>query len=147
MRRPVEAYVELVLRHRLAVVLILLLVTGVAGWICTRAVISSSLAGIFFGNSPRYLRYVERAKEFGSDDFIVVAFEDEDLLGEKTLGRLDKALRRIEVLPDVGRVSSLLDAQRMPATRTRCSSRGMRTRPWRLRSAGGSSSRRCAPTR
>ena len=113
MTRVVAAYLELILRHRVAVVASLALVTVAALWTCSRAVVSTSLAGLFFGDSPHYQRYVERAREFGSDDFVVVAFEDDDLLSAGALGRLERAVEGVARLSDIGSVGSVLDAQRI----------------------------------
>ena len=115
LKRPVTAYIDLVLRNRLAFCLGVLTVTIAAGLVCTRAVISSSLAGLFFGDSPDYLRYVERTREFGNDDLIVIGFDEDDPLGASALERLEKAVEGISLLPDVGNVTSVLDAQRILA--------------------------------
>ena len=58
------AYFRFVLRHRLAVALLCLVVTALAGLALSRAVVASSVKKMFFGDSPRYAAYQARARRF-----------------------------------------------------------------------------------
>ncbi len=106
-----RAYFEFILRHRGKVLVAILLVTAAAAACLPRAVVSSSLGKLFLGNSPEYSRYRERIREFGSDESLVVAFEEETLLSEDSLRRLQDVVARLQELPRVHRVDSLLDAR------------------------------------
>ena len=112
----VERYIGFVLRHRALVLVACGLLCLVALGILSRAVIGSSLAQLMLGESPAYARYLARTSEFGSDEIIVLAFEDDELLTGPGLRRLEDVTRRLEALPHAGRVQSLVNATRVEPT-------------------------------
>ena len=66
----------------------------------------------FFGDDHQgYKSYQQRIREFASDDVVLVAYQDERLLSEQSLSRLEKVVEELEMLPAVARVDSLLNAQ------------------------------------
>ena len=73
-----RAYFGFVLRHRVLVVVACLAVTALAGWSMSRATMASSLGELVLGDHPAYHRYIERVKQFGSDEQLIIAFEDRD---------------------------------------------------------------------
>ena len=107
------AWVDLVLRHRRAVVAVILGLSLLAAGLCSRAVIASTIGGLFLGESAEYERYLERSGRFASDESLVVAFEDPSLLTPDGLDRLERIVARLRALPDVGRADSVLDAQQV----------------------------------
>jgi len=106
-------YFEFILRHRLAVFIVCLLITALAMVSLSRAIVATSLANLFFGNSPRYVNYQERTKEFASDDIFIIGYEDPLPLDPRSLKRLEQVVQKVKRLPDVAHVESLLSAQRM----------------------------------
>jgi uncharacterized protein len=111
------AYFRFVLRHRLAIGLLLLVVTVAAGFSLSRAVISSSIGKLFFGDAAEYKSYQERARRFTNDEKIIVGYEDADPLSGRSLRRLRKATEGIRSFPEIESVVSLLSAQRIYAAK------------------------------
>jgi len=108
-----QGYFRFVLRHRIAVLLICLLLTVLALFSLSRAIIASSLPKLFFGGDPEYLKFTERAREFGGDQFLIIAFEQRDIRSKAGRERLQRITGRITALPGVVRVSSVLGIQRL----------------------------------
>ncbi|MFH1532915.1 MAG: MMPL family transporter [Pseudomonadota bacterium] len=108
--RAMETYIRFVIRHRVAVLAFLAVLTGAAGWALSQGVMATSLGTLFLGESPEYLRYKDRVAEFGGDNLIIVGYEVPDLLGPDAIDGLARAMARIQAMDDVARVESLLDA-------------------------------------
>jgi predicted RND superfamily exporter protein len=106
-------YFTFVLRHRIAVLILMGIISVASGLSLSRAVIASSVGEMFFGDSPAYLGYLERIQVFGSDEMIVMAYDDSDPLSAQSLDKLEAVVAEIATLDEVGRVTSLLDAQRI----------------------------------
>ncbi len=108
-----SAYFRFVLRHRLLVAAIFVALTALALVSVSRAVVASSMNKLFFGESPAYTDYLDRQKEFGTEEVNIFAFESPNILEEERQAQLRRALERIELMDFVGRVFSVLDAQRI----------------------------------
>ncbi len=106
-------YFDWVLRHRLTVLLITIVVSLASAVSVSRAVIASSVGEMFFGDAAPYHRYLEKISLFGSDEFIVISYDDPDPLSKTSLDKLEQATGTIEDLPDIARVTSLLNTQRI----------------------------------
>ena len=108
-----ERYINYVLRHRAAVLVLVALVTIPAGYTVSRGVLASSMLKLFFGESPAYGRYVELARAFSDSDLMVVAFEDPSLLTPEGIARLERITAKVEQSPWVERVDSISNADRI----------------------------------
>ena len=104
-----RGYFQFVLRHRIPVLLLIALISTGGAWSLLNAKISSSLGKLFLANSPAYDQYLARVDEFGSDEQLIIAFEEEDVLAADSLLRLEKVIQALRKEPGVGRVMSLLD--------------------------------------
>ncbi|MFP6737358.1 MAG: hypothetical protein VCD34_01325, partial [Planctomycetota bacterium] len=104
-----RAYFQFVLRHRIPVLLLIALISAAGVWSLLGAKVSSSLGKLFLANSPAYDQYLSRVDEFGSDEQLIIAFEEEDVLAADALRRLEMVTRALGKEPGVGRVMSLLD--------------------------------------
>lgn len=104
-------WTRFVLTHRLAVLALLLVITAGALGVCSKAVIASSVARLFLGESPDYLSYLERIRVFGSDEVALYGFESDDLLAPAGIERLRNAVEKIQQIEAIGRVDTLLDVQ------------------------------------
>ena len=105
-----ETYIRFVIRHRVAVLAFLAVLTALAGWSLSQGVMATSLGTLFLGESPEYVRYKDRVAEFGGDNLIIIGYESADLLDVEGLDALARAVERIRTLDDVSRVESVLDA-------------------------------------
>jgi len=104
-----RSFLAFVLRHRLAVVVAVLLVTLAAGASLSRVVIASSMDDLFLGQAPGFAEYQATARAFGSDEIMLVGYEAEDPLDPALLARLERVVDRVRRIPDVGTVDSVLD--------------------------------------
>ena len=69
---------------------------------------ASSLGRLILGEHPAYLRYVDRVRQFGSDEQLVIAFEEPDLSSPRVLDRLQRIVDTISAIDEVARVDSIL---------------------------------------
>jgi uncharacterized protein len=106
----VRRYFEFVLDYRFAVLGLVAVATALALLSASRAVVATSIGGLFLGESPAFLDYLERADEFAGDELLVVGFEAPELLDEGWRGRLQQAVDELGADPAVESVVSLLDA-------------------------------------
>ncbi len=106
-------YLAWVLAHRVAVLLLMFAVTGVAAYSLTNAVFASSVIKLFFGDSPDYVAYRELADEFVGNDVMVFAFEDPELFTPEGAQRLESVVEGLRELEFIRRVDSLASAVRI----------------------------------
>jgi uncharacterized protein len=106
----IEGAFRLVLRHRIAVVVLCGLITLLAIAGASRMTVASSIGGLFLGEVPEYTAYLEKAEQFGNDEAFVVAYEHPEPVGVEAMDQLAVAVAAIEAWPEVSRVTSLLDA-------------------------------------
>jgi len=107
----VEGYLRFILGRKYVVLAAIAALTAVAGITGSRGVISTSMAELYLGENPDYVRYREvRLPEFGSDGIILLAFDVADLATPARLAKLEQAVDGIEGMPEVERVDSILNA-------------------------------------
>ena len=99
-----------VLDHRRLVLLVCVLISALAAASASRLVVASSIGQLFLDEEPRYPRYQELTREFGSDEFFLIAYDDASPLRSASLERLEQVRDRLLAWPEVERVHSLLDA-------------------------------------
>ena len=108
-----QSWTRIILAHRTVVSVVLLGITIAAGFMISHAVIASSVARLFLGESPAYMSYLERMRAFGSDEVALYGFESDDLLGPAGIERLRTVVEKIQEMPEIGRVDTLLDVQQI----------------------------------
>lgn len=107
-----KAYITWILRYKFFVILLLAGITLIFAAIAMQGVLASTLGGLFFGDEHQgYKSYQQRIREFASDDIILITYQDEHLLSEQSLSRLEVLVDDLEMLTAVARVDSLLNAQ------------------------------------
>lgn len=79
----------------------------------SRAMFASSIGDMFFGDSPKYARYVELIEAFGSDEVVAIAYDESDPLSQSALDRLEAITEIIASDPEVHKVTSLLTLDRI----------------------------------
>jgi uncharacterized protein len=105
------SYVRFIVRYRFAVLGVLLLVTLAAGTVVSGVRLSGSLVDLFLGDSPKYERYKERVRTFGSDALIIVAFEEDRLFSKASIERLQAVVGDIQGLKLIKSARSVLDLE------------------------------------
>ena len=108
-------YLQFVLQHRRLALAIIFSITAAAGYTITKGVLASSVIKLFFGDNPEYTAYRELANEFGGNDVMVIAFEDDALLTPQGVQRLRRITDAISSLEDIVHVDSLISANRIRA--------------------------------
>lgn len=106
-----KKYIKFIIRYRFFLIGFLSLITLLSCVALSKVKISGSMAELALGDSPNYARYLDRGKEFGSDQFIIIAFEDTSLFSKHSIDRLKSVVRKISDLPEVKKVQSILDQQ------------------------------------
>ena len=105
-------YITLLIKHRFPVLAILLIITTIWGAIALQGTLASSVESIFFGKEHAgFQAYKQRIRDFANDEVFIAIYKDADLLSEQSLARLENVVGKIERIPEVGRVDSLLTAQ------------------------------------
>jgi len=105
------AYFRLVLRLRWPLLAVVTVITALAGWNITRAVVATSFGRLFLGEHPGYPEYLERVAEFGGDEVVAVALEAPDVFSAGSRDRLGEAVAAVEAVKGVERAYSVLDVQ------------------------------------
>jgi len=118
------AYFNFVLKYRLFILALLALITLAAGKMMMHGVFASSIGRMFLGEHPDYHRYVERARDYGSTDVIIVAFEEPDPFSPSTRARLQRAVNQISAISYVRSARTILDAQYIEETEDGIAVRG-----------------------
>lgn len=112
-----ETYLRFILRHRIAVLVAIGLITLLALASLSRAVVASSFGRMFLGDSPAYHAYLERAVQFqASDEVLIVGVEDPDVLTPSGQDRLRTVIDALQKMDGVDRVESVLSARRLMKT-------------------------------
>ncbi|MCB9487335.1 MAG: MMPL family transporter [Deltaproteobacteria bacterium] len=108
-----HAFIKGVLRFRYIILVVIVLISVGAGMILTKAVVGTSLAQLFLGNSQGYDRYLERIEQFGTDEIVIVALENADPLDPAVQDKLAVADRKLHEIEGVIRTFSVLSADSM----------------------------------
>lgn len=103
-------FVSFLLRRHRAVLAALLLVTAGFAAMFPRAVIATNFTELFFSRDAAFERYLQRTHDLTNDHGLFVGVEEPAPFSVAALDRLKKAVDAIAALPEVRRVSSLLDA-------------------------------------
>ncbi|MFN7950647.1 MAG: MMPL family transporter [bacterium] len=110
-----ERLIHRLLRHRAWVLLGLAVLTALFAAALPRAQVRSTLTGLFFDDDSEFVHFRKRALPFGTDEVLVVGFPAAAPLAADTITRLERAVRAVEDLPEVERVTSILDSTRVVA--------------------------------
>lgn len=102
-------YIQFAIRYRFIIVILIILITILAGAILSTTKFSGSLPDLLLGESPKFSRYLERVKQFGSDVLIIIAFEEDDLLSEESITRLKNVVSDLKANPKIQSVKSIMD--------------------------------------
>ncbi len=100
---------DFVLERPLASLVLVVIVTAVFGSLATGIRFDHSIESYFLAEDIR--NYDSFLDEFGSDEFVAVAFSDDNVFTPENFTLIDRLSRRIETLPHVRRVISLTNAQ------------------------------------
>ncbi len=105
-----RTYYRLVLRHRVAVLLICASLTVLAGLSLSRVTLSTSLSKLFLEDTVDHQRYVERVKRYGGSEQLIIGLEQPDLKSPTVQTRLRRIVAQLEALDGVSRVTSIFSA-------------------------------------
>lgn len=105
-------YIRWILQHRVLVLVTLGVMTSVFGTIASQGIIASSIGNMLLGEKHAgFVDYKQRIREFASDEVIIVMYQDDNVLSPSSLARVERVVEAISMLPEIGRIDSLLNAQ------------------------------------
>lgn len=111
-----EAWFRFVLSHRRSLLAVCLLISCASAYVVSRAEVSSSLQDMMFEDSDELRNIEKRIAKFGSNDSFIIAFNDDAPLSLASLKRLENVVDRIQKIPEIAQVHSLLSAKRISFT-------------------------------
>ncbi|MDY6933963.1 MAG: efflux RND transporter permease subunit [Spirochaetota bacterium] len=90
--------------------------TLIFGYFILGIKVDNSLETMTIDNDPELLLMQQMDKEYGGEEFVVIAFKGEDIFSPRILSMIDRMTRRIEDVKNVGRVLSLTNAYTIKGT-------------------------------
>ena len=103
--------VQFILRHRVAVLAVLLAVTAVAGYFAARVAFDNTIEIWFLEGDEGLAGYRRFLDLFESDELVVVAMAPGDVFTTQNLALVDRIARRLRGIDNVIRVTSLTDVE------------------------------------
>ena len=82
----------------------------------TQGVFASSIGSMFLGENPEYANYIKKASIFGSNDVLIISFEEPALFEPKVMDTVQAITKKISKIKYVRSVRSALDVQRIIGT-------------------------------
>jgi predicted RND superfamily exporter protein len=106
-----ERLIVFLIRTRFIWLALVAALTALAVWSLSHGKLATSIAAVLLGESESYIHYREvRVPQFGSDEQVAIAFDAAGLASAEGLRNLAQAVRKLETLPYVRRVDSVLNA-------------------------------------
>jgi len=104
--------IKFIINFRITILIIIVINTFVLGYIASKGTIASSIGNLFFGDeNHEYNNYINKIKDFVSDEVFFIVIEDYLPAGRQKIKTLQKVIDQINEIPDIERVDSLLNAQ------------------------------------
>jgi predicted RND superfamily exporter protein len=100
-----EAAARIILRYRVATLVVLLILTGFMGFMATKVQLSYEGAKILPESDPTYAQYLRFKQQFGEDGTVmVIGFQDDRIWDQKTFGdwyELTNKVKQVEGIQEV----------------------------------------------
>lgn len=100
-----EASARIILRYRVATLVVLLILTGFMGFMATKVQLSYEGAKILPESDPTYAQYLRFKKQFGEDGTVmVIGFQNDRIWNQKTFGdwyELTNNVKKVEGIQEV----------------------------------------------
>jgi hypothetical protein len=113
MTNKLEWWIRTMLRHRIKTLVMVLMVSGMAGILFSQLEIRTALLDMIKKSSERAETYEKMREHFGSDTIMLIGIDDDELSSPAGIERLRKLTAIMEQHPLVGDVSSLINLQRI----------------------------------
>lgn len=104
-------FVSAIIKYRIPILLLFLAASVLSAVSVSKAVINSNIENMLLGENPKYKRYLDLIRQFGNDQMVIIAFEEDRLFSRENLERLRVVKDELEDLQGVKRVRSILDLQ------------------------------------
>lgn len=101
------AYEALVLRRPVLPILLALAATGWLGWHVAHLQVDSSTDSLFMEDDPELRVYYLSRHDYGSDEYVVVAFPNDDVFSEKGIQRVRELTAEFGKIQGVGTILSI----------------------------------------
>lgn len=96
-----EQLANLLLRHRVALLVTVLVVTLLSYVKASQLTLEQSIESLYALDDPHLLDYLDSKSLFGGDEFVIVAYSDPQLLSPEGLERLRKFSAELSAVPGV----------------------------------------------
>jgi len=103
--------VPMILRARWPTLFVVAVLSAAAGVLSTRITVDTSLDTWFVEDDDALVRYREFRREFGEDEFIVLAVEADDVFTPEVLGEVDRLTRAASAIPRVRRATGVTNVK------------------------------------
>jgi predicted RND superfamily exporter protein len=104
-------FARFVVRHRIAVIVSVLLVTGMFGYFARKVSISSDLLALAPRNNAELIRLNRNSALFGSATYVLISVKSENAYSLSTLTKIKLISDELKKLPDVEEVMDPLNAK------------------------------------
>jgi predicted RND superfamily exporter protein len=127
----VESFGRLILRWRVLVLLVILGLTGFFGYEITRVKVSSPVIDQFPSTHPYVKTFIKYSQVFGGADRVIIQLEVKrgDIFNTKTLEKVQRITKALELLPAINNYQVLSLAQKKVKEQVNDSVRGLRYVP------------------
>src|SRR5436309_12174324 len=113
-----KAIAEFILRFRVALIVLLLLITGILAWQASQVKLSYEFSKAIPTDNPKYIAYQNFQKKFGEDgNLLVIGIQTKDFFSANLFNsytRLVHNLKRVHGVTDVISVPTSINLVRNP---------------------------------
>ena len=102
-----ERFGRFVLRHRVLVIVFVILMTGVMGYQVLRTPIMTNLQELLPDDTPQAIAYDKDRARFGADEVVLIGLQADDHFTKEGLKRLQNLTRVMQRHPIIERADSL----------------------------------------
>lgn len=113
---PYVRWFRFILAHRVAVLVVVAVLSVASVGLLTRVTVGSTLQKLFFGDSPDYASYLESSQRFGNDEHVLLGFSVDDPLAPELLAQLSALDAAVGAIPGLLRADSVATLQRVAGT-------------------------------
>jgi predicted RND superfamily exporter protein len=102
-------FAELVIKHRVIIIVLVVALTGFFGYQLKNLKINSDILTYLPQDDPLVVLFNEVGDKFGGSSLAMVALESDNVFNHKTLNRVDEITERFKQMDGVSQVMSLTD--------------------------------------
>ena len=102
-------WLHLVLQYKWFIIILYFLISAISLYICSKAVVSTSLSNFIQKDSAEYKDYASLNEEFASDDLVLMVFKEENILSKSNLDKIENIKEKLSKINRVKKVNTIFD--------------------------------------